>query len=80
MIHGLRPPALDELGWWGVRDRARSSCAGRRCAGTALSWWSRHRELPPLPAAVEVALPHRRGGVTNVALHAHAHTAPFGWR
>jgi signal transduction histidine kinase len=78
LIHGLRPPALDELGLAGaVRDRAAQLM---RRQGVAPAQHLQlvvetPENLPPLPAAVEVAA-YRivEEALTNVALHAHAHT------
>jgi two-component system NarL family sensor kinase len=75
LVYDLRPPALDELGLVGaLREQAASFV--RRGAGTLDGLYvsvEAPDELPPLPAAVEVAA-YRIGAeaVTNVARHAHA--------
>ncbi|MBV9870421.1 MAG: sensor histidine kinase [Frankiaceae bacterium] len=69
LVEGLRPPALDELGLVGVLQEAttRISAAGR----TAVEL--RSDDLPPLPAAVEVAAFRIvTEAVTNVVKHADA--------
>jgi len=78
LIHGLRPPALDELGLAGaVRDRA-LQLTSRQHSGAAPGLQvtvETPENLPPLPAAVEVAA-YRivEEALTNVAHHAHART------
>jgi signal transduction histidine kinase len=78
LIHGLRPPALDELGLAGaVRDRAAQLASrprGGLVPGLQVTVEAPER-LPALPAAVEVAA-YRivEEALTNVACHAHAHT------
>ena len=78
LIHGLRPPALDELGLAGaVRDRA-AQLMSRQQSGAAPGLRvtiQAPESLPPLPAAVEVAT-YRivEEALTNVARHAQAHT------
>lgn len=69
VVEGLRPPALDELGLVGslsqVVDRLTSGAITRVVISTD--------ELPPLPAAVEVATFRIvTEAVTNVVKHAHA--------
>jgi signal transduction histidine kinase len=71
LVHDLRPPALDELGLVGALQRL----AGHIGAdGTALQAEVRADDLPPLPAAVEVAA-YRivQEALTNVVRHARAH-------
>ena len=67
LVHDLRPPALDELGRAGALQRL----AGR--LGAALPVEVRAADLPPLPAAVEVAA-YRivQEALTNVVRHAGA--------
>ena len=70
LVHGLRPPALDELGLAGavrrLAERYGAEEAGLRVSVTA-------EELPPLPAAVEVAV-YRivQEALTNIVRHARA--------
>lgn len=71
LVHGLRPPALDELGLVGALQRV-----AERCSADGL-----HVEVevpgepPPLPAAVEVAA-YRivQEALTNVVRHSGART------
>ncbi len=73
LVHGLRPPALDELGLVGALQRLAGRCgtegSGLRIDVEVLG------ELPPLPAAVEVAA-YRivQEALTNVVRHAEART------
>lgn len=69
LVEGLRPPALDELGLGG----AIAQTAERLTAGTSLGLSLDVPELPPLPAAIEVAA-YRivSEAVTNVVRHARA--------
>ena len=85
LVHGLRPPALDELGLIGaLRERAARYETGggihpvdgehpgdAALAVTVIT----PQELPPLPAAIEVAV-YRivEEAVANVARHAAART------
>jgi signal transduction histidine kinase len=84
LVHGLRPPALDELGLLGaLQERAaRFSLGGAFPGSLSLVanpdaglrvYLDAPPELPPLPAAVEVAV-YRivDEAVTNVARHAQA--------
>jgi len=78
LIHGLRPPALDELGLAGaVRDRVAQLMRrqGVEPAQGLQVLVEIPESLPPLPAAVEVAA-YRivEEALTNVAHHAHART------
>ncbi|MBA2690959.1 MAG: sensor histidine kinase [Rubrobacter sp.] len=68
VVHNLRPPALDQLGL----VRALEEWTHRRPGGTRVSL-DAPDDLPPLPAAVEVAA-YRivQEALTNVARHAEA--------
>jgi len=72
LVHGLRPPALDELGLVGALQRLAETVGadGLRVPVDVPS------ALPPLPAAVEVAA-YRvvQEALTNVVRHAEARTA-----
>jgi signal transduction histidine kinase len=70
LVYGLRPPALDELGLLG----ALRECAGRFESGNApVTAVHAPAELPPLPAAVEVAAYWIvNEALTNVVRHAGA--------
>ena len=69
MVEGLRPPSLDELGL----AAALAQATERLTAGAGVSLVLDVGELPPLPAAVEVAA-YRivTEAVTNVVRHASA--------
>ena len=72
LVHGLRPPALDELGLVGALQRLAEGIG----AGGIVITVDVPEELPPLPAAVEVAAYRiAQESLTNVARHAHARTA-----
>jgi hypothetical protein len=74
LVYNLRPPALDELGLLGViRARATHDTSAQAAAGLRMEVEA-PEQLPPLPAAVEVAA-YRivQEGLTNVLRHAHAH-------
>jgi two-component system NarL family sensor kinase len=73
IVYGLRPPALDELGLVAAlgEDSARFSSAG---PGPLVSIEA-PADLPPLPAAVEVAAYRiAREAITNAARHSGAST------
>ncbi len=71
LVHDLRPPALDELGLDGALQRLAERIGAD---GATLRVEVRAGDLPPLPAAVEVAA-YRivQEALTNVVRHAHAH-------
>jgi two-component system NarL family sensor kinase len=83
LIYGLRPPALDDLGLIpSIYQQAQSQGMVDLSVGTGTDDLLENRpifsieapeELPPLPAAVEVAC-YRivQEAITNVARHAHA--------
>jgi signal transduction histidine kinase len=82
LIYGLRPPALDDLGLIpSIYQQARSqglvdqSKTNERWENRPLFSMEAPEELPPLPAAVEVAC-YRivQEAITNVARHAQAKT------
>jgi signal transduction histidine kinase len=73
-VHGLRPPALDELGLVGALGRLAESTSAD---GTGLRITVDVRSgLPALSAAVEVAV-YRivQEALTNVVRHSHASSA-----
>lgn len=74
VTYDLRPPALDELGLVGALRQQAATFAG--APGYALAIEIEASNLPPLPAAVEVAA-YRIGleALTNVVRHADASRA-----
>ncbi|PLS86472.1 MAG: sensor histidine kinase [Actinobacteria bacterium] len=74
LVYDLRPPALDQLGLvLAIRDYA-EQCALDDAAGIRVTVHA-SEELPPLPAAVEVAAYNiAREAITNAARHARAHS------
>ena len=69
VVEGLRPPALDELGLAAALDLVTQ----RLCVGASVTVQLDVAELPPLPAAMEVAAFRIVGeAVTNVVRHAGA--------
>jgi len=71
LVHGLRPPALDELGLFGALQRLAENI-GADAAGPRISV-EVPAGLPPLPAAVEVAVYRiAQEALTNVVRHAEA--------
>jgi signal transduction histidine kinase len=82
LVYELRPPALDELGLVGALREQATRIGSRKSATTESAGWDgllvlveAPVELPPLPAAVEVAA-YRIAleALTNVARHAGADT------
>jgi signal transduction histidine kinase len=71
VVEGLRPPALDELGLAGALQQVTL----RLTAGTAIEVDIQVDDLPPLPAATEVAAFRIvTEAVTNTVRHSHATT------
>jgi signal transduction histidine kinase len=71
VVEGLRPPALDELGLAGALEQVTL----RLTAGTAIDVDIHVDDLPPLPAATEVAAFRIvTEAVTNTVRHSHATT------
>lgn len=70
LVHGLRPPALDDLGLVAALQQQVD-----RLGASSLSIDLESRDLPPLPAAVEVAAFRIASeALTNVARHSGART------
>jgi signal transduction histidine kinase len=74
LVHGLRPPALDELGLAGALRARLDRLHARAGEGDGLAIrFDANEPLPSLPAAVEVATMHIVDeAVTNVVRHANA--------
>jgi signal transduction histidine kinase len=74
LVYGLRPPALDELGFLSALAQAAAQYRGHDDAGVSVTV-DAPQSLPPLPAAVEVAA-YRivEEALTNVVRHAAART------
>ena len=72
LVYELRPPALDELGLAGALQSLAAQCTAADGLQVRLD---APEQLPPLPAAVEVAA-YRivQEAITNVVRHARAHT------
>lgn len=69
LVHGLRPPALDQMGLRGALEALIEPLA----ASGARARFSAPEQLPALPAAVEVALYRiAQEALTNVIKHARA--------
>jgi signal transduction histidine kinase len=74
LVHGLRPPALDELGLIAALRAQASSLARPDGTSRLAIHVDAPDAAPPLPAAVEVAVLRVAGeAVTNVVRHARAH-------
>ncbi len=76
LVHGLRPPSLDQLGLTGALrarlDRLRAGSLDQGQPGLDVAFDATD-PMPPLPAAVEVAAMHIVDeAVTNVIRHAEA--------
>jgi signal transduction histidine kinase len=82
LVYGLRPPALDDLGLVSaIQQQAEAFGFVERQEGEQrdgpepVFFLKAPRDLPPLPAAVEVAVYRiAQEALTNVARHARAHT------
>ena len=70
LVYGLRPPALDELG---LVEALREAARQHRREGNDIEITTDPNSLPPLPAAVEVAVYRiAQEAITNVLRHAQA--------
>jgi signal transduction histidine kinase len=79
IAHNLRPPALDEFGLAGVLGQHVAAFDDAAPDGRLRVSLACPTELPPLPAAVEVAgLRIALEGLTNVARHSGASRAQVG--
>jgi hypothetical protein len=75
LVYDLRPPALDELGLAGALRSLAAQCSAAHGANGLQVWVDAPEQLPPLPAAVEVAgYRIAQEALTNVVRHAHAHS------
>ena len=76
IVYDLRPPALDQLGLAGAVQAFAAACERGEVGDSGLRLTVEVEmpgELPPLPAAVEVAAYHiTREALTNVVRHARA--------
>jgi two-component system, NarL family, sensor kinase len=73
LVYGLRPPALDELGLIGSLRQQSASLAQRPDGGSVAVQINAPEDLPPLPAAVEVAAYRITAeAMTNAARHSGA--------
>ncbi|UCG25955.1 MAG: GAF domain-containing sensor histidine kinase, partial [Chloroflexota bacterium] len=73
IVYELRPPALDQWGLAGALRAYAETCEQSDARATLTIHVDAPDELPPLPAAVEVAAYHiGREGLTNVVRHAQA--------
>jgi signal transduction histidine kinase len=69
LVHNLRPPILDQLGFAGAVE----ACTAEYAQNTLEITLEMDAPLPPLPAAVEVAAYNiLREGLSNVVRHAQA--------
>jgi signal transduction histidine kinase len=74
LVYGLRPPALDELGLVMALREGATQYNQQGINGLNIMFDAPDR-LPPLPAAVEVAVYRiAQEALTNVVRHAEAHT------
>ncbi len=73
LVHDLRPPALDELGLVGALERLAERYGAEGAGLRVVVEASQDDGLPPLPAAIEVAVYRiAQEALTNVANHAAA--------